>query len=76
MPVLLPTLIHLHPQELTDYSGDIVWAARYTAYGRPTRLNRDTHQILDQPLRRPVLRPKPGCTTTGIATTSPISGAT
>jgi RHS repeat-associated protein len=39
------------PQELTDYSGDIVWAARYTAYGRLTRLNRDTHQILDQPLR-------------------------
>ncbi|WP_030127948.1 RHS repeat-associated core domain-containing protein [Pseudomonas sp. QTF5] len=39
------------PQELTDYSGDIIWAARYTAYGRLTRLNRDTHQILDQPLR-------------------------
>ncbi|MCU1762194.1 DUF6531 domain-containing protein [Pseudomonas sp. 14P_8.1_Bac3] len=39
------------PQELTDYSGDIVWAARYAAYGRLTRLNRDTHQILDQPLR-------------------------
>ena len=39
------------PQELTDYSGDIVWAARYTAYGRLTRLNRDTHQVLDQPLR-------------------------
>ncbi|MHC8354941.1 RHS repeat-associated core domain-containing protein [Pseudomonas sp. LB3P81] len=39
------------PQELTDYSGDIVWAAQYTAYGRLTRLNRDTHQILDQPLR-------------------------
>ncbi|MHC8367803.1 RHS repeat-associated core domain-containing protein [Pseudomonas sp. ZT5P21] len=39
------------PQELTDYSGDIVWAALYTAYGRLTRLNRDTHQILDQPLR-------------------------
>ncbi|WP_256730513.1 RHS repeat-associated core domain-containing protein [Pseudomonas sp. ANT_H12B] len=39
------------PQELTDYSGDIVWAAQYTAYGRLTRLNRDTHQVLDQPLR-------------------------
>ena len=39
------------PQELTDYSGDIIWAARYTAYGRLTRLNRDTHQVLDQPLR-------------------------
>ncbi|MFL1524379.1 RHS repeat-associated core domain-containing protein [Pseudomonas sp. O230] len=39
------------PQELTDYSGEIVWAAQYTAYGRLTRLNRDTHQILDQPLR-------------------------
>ncbi|UVM37105.1 DUF6531 domain-containing protein [Pseudomonas sp. B21-017] len=39
------------PQELTDYSGDIIWAARYTAYGRLTRLNRDTHQVFDQPLR-------------------------
>jgi RHS repeat-associated protein len=39
------------PQELTDYSGDIVWAAQYTAYGRLTRLNRDTCQVLDQPLR-------------------------
>jgi RHS repeat-associated protein len=39
------------PQELTDYSGDIIWAARYAAYGRLTRLNRDTHQVLDQPLR-------------------------
>ncbi len=39
------------PQELTDYSGEIVWAAQYNAYGRLTRLNRDTHQILDQPLR-------------------------
>jgi len=39
------------PQELTDYSGEIVWAAQYTAYGRLTRLNRDTHQVLDQPLR-------------------------
>ncbi|MGE8189747.1 RHS repeat-associated core domain-containing protein [Pseudomonas sp. NPDC086278] len=39
------------PQELTDYSGDIVWAAQYTAYGRIIRLTRDTHQVLDQPLR-------------------------
>ena len=39
------------PQELTDYSGDIVWAAQYTAHGRLTRLNRDTDQVLDQPLR-------------------------
>ncbi|RON57282.1 RHS repeat-associated core domain-containing protein [Pseudomonas frederiksbergensis] len=39
------------PQELTDYSGEIVWAAQYNAYGRLTRLNRDTHQVLDQPLR-------------------------
>jgi RHS repeat-associated protein len=39
------------PQELTDYSGDIIWAAQYTAYGRLTRLNRDSHQVLDQPLR-------------------------
>jgi len=39
------------PQELTDYGGDIIWAARYTAYGRLTRLTRDTHEVLDQPLR-------------------------
>ncbi|KPG98685.1 type IV secretion protein Rhs [Pseudomonas sp. RIT-PI-q] len=39
------------PLELTDYSGDIIWAAQYPAYGRPPRLNRDTHQVLDQPLR-------------------------
>ncbi|SDS12681.1 RHS repeat-associated core domain-containing protein [Pseudomonas prosekii] len=39
------------PQELTDYSGEIVWAAQYTAHGRLTRLNRDTDQVLDQPLR-------------------------
>lgn len=39
------------PQELTDYSGDIIWAARYTAYGRLTRLTRDSDQVIDQPLR-------------------------
>jgi RHS repeat-associated protein len=39
------------PQELTDASGQVVWAAQYTAYGRLTRLNRDTHRILEQPLR-------------------------
>jgi RHS repeat-associated protein len=39
------------PQELTDCSGEIVWAAQYTAHGRLTRLNRDTDQVLDQPLR-------------------------
>ncbi|MDR9752097.1 RHS repeat-associated core domain-containing protein, partial [Pseudomonas sp. SZMC_28357] len=39
------------PQELTDYSGEIVWAAQYTAHGKLTRLTRDTLQVIDQPLR-------------------------
>ena len=39
------------PQELTDTRGQVVWAAQYAAYGRLTRLNRDTDEILEQPLR-------------------------
>ncbi|MDI2594768.1 DUF6531 domain-containing protein [Pseudomonas sp. 681] len=39
------------PQELTDYSGEIAWSARYTAYGQLAHLESDTRQTLDQPLR-------------------------
>ncbi|WP_077048885.1 RHS repeat-associated core domain-containing protein, partial [Pseudomonas sp. KK4] len=36
------------PQELTDASGDIVWSARYTAYGKLSQLR---HGGIEQPLR-------------------------
>ncbi|WP_176244488.1 MULTISPECIES: RHS repeat-associated core domain-containing protein, partial [unclassified Pseudomonas] len=39
------------PQELTDYSGDIVWSAKYAAYGKVTSLQLATDDYLDQPLR-------------------------
>ncbi|WP_176240354.1 RHS repeat-associated core domain-containing protein, partial [Pseudomonas sp. R35(2017)] len=39
------------PQELTDYSGDIVWSAKYGAYGKVTSLQLATEDYLDQPLR-------------------------
>ncbi|WP_085732374.1 MULTISPECIES: RHS repeat-associated core domain-containing protein [unclassified Pseudomonas] len=39
------------PQELTDYSGDIVWSAKYSAYGKVTSLQLATEDYLDQPLR-------------------------
>ncbi|WP_248741286.1 RHS repeat domain-containing protein, partial [Pseudomonas sp. MWU12-2029] len=39
------------PQELTDYSGDIVWSAKYSAYGKVTSLKLATEDYLDQPLR-------------------------
>ncbi|WP_285416606.1 RHS repeat protein [Pseudomonas sp. efr-133-TYG-5] len=39
------------PQELTDYSGDIVWSAKYSAYGKVTSLELATEDYLDQPLR-------------------------
>jgi RHS repeat-associated protein len=39
------------PQELTDYSGEIVWAAKYNAYGKVTRLTDGGGEQLDQPLR-------------------------
>jgi RHS repeat-associated protein len=39
------------PQELTDYSGEIVWSAKYNAYGKVTRLAFGGGEQLDQPLR-------------------------
>ncbi|WP_085694488.1 MULTISPECIES: RHS repeat-associated core domain-containing protein [unclassified Pseudomonas] len=39
------------PQELTDYSGEIVWSAKYDAYGKTTRLSHSPDERLDQPLR-------------------------
>nr|WP_244220802.1 RHS repeat-associated core domain-containing protein [Pseudomonas kribbensis] len=39
------------PQELTDYSGEIVWSAKYSAYGKVTSLELATEDYLDQPLR-------------------------
>ncbi|UQS18280.1 RHS repeat protein [Pseudomonas sp. HS6] len=39
------------PQELTDYSGDIVWSAKYSAYGKVTSQELATEDYLDQPLR-------------------------
>ncbi|VVQ06358.1 Putative deoxyribonuclease RhsC [Pseudomonas fluorescens] len=44
-------LDHLgNPQELTDYRGDIVWSARYTAYGKVSQLRHGGEQP-EQPLR-------------------------
>ncbi|WP_177498741.1 RHS repeat domain-containing protein, partial [Pseudomonas sp. G(2018)] len=39
------------PQELTDYGGDIVWSAKYTAYGKLSQLNHGGGEQLEQPLR-------------------------
>ncbi|WP_409319433.1 RHS repeat-associated core domain-containing protein, partial [Pseudomonas sp. KCJK9016] len=39
------------PQELTDYSGEIVWSAKYSAYGKTTSVELATEDYLDQPLR-------------------------
>ncbi|MHC8322723.1 RHS repeat-associated core domain-containing protein [Pseudomonas sp. GB2N2] len=39
------------PQELTDYSGEIVWSAKYNAYGKVTHLEHGGGEQLDQPLR-------------------------
>ncbi|MEN5326736.1 RHS repeat-associated core domain-containing protein [Pseudomonas sp. TWI549] len=39
------------PQELTDYSGDIVWSAKYSAYGKVTSLELASEDYLNQPLR-------------------------
>jgi RHS repeat-associated protein len=39
------------PQELTDYGGDIVWSAKYNAYGKVTHLAFGGGEQLDQPLR-------------------------
>ncbi|MFJ2487924.1 RHS repeat-associated core domain-containing protein, partial [Pseudomonas sp. NPDC087639] len=39
------------PQELTDYSGEIVWSAQYDAYGKVAALTLAAEEYLDQPLR-------------------------
>ncbi|TDV50591.1 RHS repeat-associated protein [Pseudomonas helmanticensis] len=39
------------PQELTDYSGDIVWSAQYDAYGKVAALTLAGDDYLNQPLR-------------------------
>ncbi|MDQ3200967.1 MAG: RHS repeat protein, partial [Pseudomonadota bacterium] len=39
------------PQELTDYSGEIVWSAKYNAYGKLTDVVHGGGEQLDQPLR-------------------------
>ncbi|WP_281355070.1 RHS repeat-associated core domain-containing protein, partial [Pseudomonas izuensis] len=36
---------------LTDYGGEIVWSARYTAYGKLRRLSHGGGEQLEQPLR-------------------------
>ncbi|MNU80999.1 putative deoxyribonuclease RhsC [compost metagenome] len=39
------------PQELTDYGGEIVWSAKYTAYGKVSQLTHGGGEQLEQPLR-------------------------
>ncbi|MFL1526915.1 RHS repeat-associated core domain-containing protein [Pseudomonas sp. O230] len=39
------------PQELTDYGGEIVWSAKYNAYGKVTHLEYGGGEQLEQPLR-------------------------
>ncbi|MEZ1324779.1 RHS repeat-associated core domain-containing protein, partial [Pseudomonas fluorescens] len=39
------------PQELTDYSGHIVWSAQYDAYGKVAALTLAGDDYLNQPLR-------------------------
>ncbi|WP_448110221.1 RHS repeat-associated core domain-containing protein [Pseudomonas lini] len=39
------------PQELTDYGGEIVWSAKYNAYGKVTHLAFGGGEQLEQPLR-------------------------
>ncbi|WP_201193022.1 RHS repeat-associated core domain-containing protein [Pseudomonas fluorescens] len=39
------------PQELTDYSGEIVWSAKYNAYGKVTQLAHGGGEHIEQPLR-------------------------
>ncbi|KNH29926.1 type IV secretion protein Rhs [Pseudomonas syringae] len=39
------------PQELTDFGGEIVWSAKYNAYGKVTSLKHGAGEQLDQPLR-------------------------
>ncbi|MGE8069496.1 RHS repeat-associated core domain-containing protein, partial [Pseudomonas sp. NPDC089569] len=39
------------PQELTSHEGEIVWSARYDAYGKLSQLSHGGNQPIDQPLR-------------------------
>ncbi|MEZ1318436.1 RHS repeat-associated core domain-containing protein [Pseudomonas fluorescens] len=39
------------PQELTDYSGELVWSAKYNAYGKVTHLSHGSGEKIEQPLR-------------------------
>ncbi|WP_148051255.1 RHS repeat domain-containing protein, partial [Pseudomonas brassicacearum] len=39
------------PQELTNYSGQVVWSARYNGYGKTTELVHGGGEQLEQPLR-------------------------
>ncbi|MGZ7458195.1 RHS repeat-associated core domain-containing protein [Pseudomonas sp. Ma2-10] len=39
------------PQELTDFGGEIVWSAKYNAYGKITRQTFGGGEQLEQPLR-------------------------
>ncbi|RON15308.1 RHS repeat-associated core domain-containing protein [Pseudomonas frederiksbergensis] len=39
------------PQELTDFGGEIVWSAKYSAYGKVTHLALGGGEQLEQPLR-------------------------
>jgi RHS repeat-associated protein len=39
------------PQELTDFGGEIVWSAKYNAYGKVTHLTFGGGEQLEQPLR-------------------------
>ncbi|WP_177408828.1 RHS repeat-associated core domain-containing protein, partial [Pseudomonas sp. Irchel s3f7] len=39
------------PQELTAYSGEIVWSAQYNAYGKVSQLTHGGGEQLEQPLR-------------------------
>ncbi|WP_338585444.1 RHS repeat-associated core domain-containing protein [Pseudomonas sp. MAG733B] len=39
------------PQELTDYGGEIVWSAKYTAYGKVSQITHGGGEQLEQPLR-------------------------
>jgi RHS repeat-associated protein len=39
------------PQELTNYGGEIVWSARYTAYGKVSQITHGGGEQLEQPLR-------------------------
>ncbi|MGE8069291.1 RHS repeat domain-containing protein, partial [Pseudomonas sp. NPDC089569] len=39
------------PQELTSHEGEIVWSARYDAYGKLSQLSHGSNEVPEQPLR-------------------------